>query len=62
VPADDGRCKDCLYAAGDEKSFLTGRMECHRYPPALKGVDAFPEVGPDSWCGEFAARDGELSE
>jgi hypothetical protein len=48
-----GRCADCRYAEGDEKSFLTGRMECHRFPPAQKGVDAFPEVSPQTWCGEF---------
>jgi hypothetical protein len=57
VTAPDEHCKDCRYAVGDEKSFLTGRMECHRFPPALKGVDAFPEVSPDAWCGEFGVRE-----
>jgi len=51
-----GRCADCRFAQGDEKSFLTGRMECHRFPPTLKGVDTFPEVSPETWCGEFEPR------
>ena len=56
MSAPEGHCKDCRFAVGDEKSFLTARMECHRFPPAQKGVDAFPEVSPDAWCGEFLLR------
>ena len=46
-------CKDCRYAVGDDKSFLTGQMECHRFPPTQKGPDGFAKVSPSSWCAEF---------
>jgi hypothetical protein len=46
-------CRDCRFAVGDEKSFLTGQMECHRFPPAAKGQDGFAQVSPSTWCGEF---------
>jgi hypothetical protein len=52
-----GTCATCRFSTGDDKSFLTGQMECHRYPPAGRGVDDFPNVSPDGWCGEFAAAD-----
>jgi hypothetical protein len=50
-------CRDCRFAIGDDKSFITGQMECHRFPPALKGTDAFPQVSPSAWCGEFEPGD-----
>jgi hypothetical protein len=50
-------CRDCRYAVGDEKSFLTGQMECRRFPPTQKGTDAFAAVSPDAWCGEFEAAE-----
>jgi hypothetical protein len=49
-------CKDCRFAVGDDKSFLTGHMECHRFPPTQKGTDGFAHVSPDAWCGEFQPR------
>jgi hypothetical protein len=52
-------CKDCRYAVGDDKSFLTGQMECHRYPPTQKGPDGFAKVSPSSWCAEFRASDAD---
>ncbi len=59
MDGNEGHCKDCRYAAGDEKSFLTGRMECHRYPPGLKGVDALPGGRAlQTWCGEFSPAEG----
>jgi hypothetical protein len=53
---DQAACKVCHYAAGDDKSFLTGQMECHRYPPVQKGPDGFAKVSPSSWCGEFCQK------
>lgn len=56
-----GRCKDCAHVevviAPVEGEF-SGRYHCHRFPPTWPDNNsAFPEVGPDWWCGEFQVAD-----
>lgn len=58
--ADDrGRCADCRWSQGDDKSFITGQVQCHRYPPMQKGTDSFAAVSANAWCGEFDQREPE---
>ena len=47
----DERCGGCAYAlkSGD-------RLECRRNPPVRAGINAFPIVTDDGWCGEHKAR------
>lgn len=61
VAADDGdrpRCNTCRF-------FRARGQRCQRFPPTqiydvrqLDRVTVYPEVGPSSWCGEYASRSG----
>lgn len=50
-------CTDCTYSTPDVRGddFV---LECRRFPPQVFVVDgndavqAWPNVGPDDWCGE----------
>jgi len=56
------RCGNCLfYVPTDVQA-----GECHAGPPGVVGVPTsqglafggtFPRVSPDTWCGEFEAKD-----
>ena len=48
-------CINCeFYAVNDERFGM-----CHRLPPMSdtnETIDYFPQVNPDSWCGEFIQK------
>jgi hypothetical protein len=60
-------CFYCLYWQGPwVKERHKG--QCRRYPPTLLGdavegcIQEWPDMSPDSWCGEFVKRPGADSE
>lgn len=45
-------CANCVYAGGVKRADY---RQCRRNPPG--GVDAWPFVRADDWCGEFRAME-----
>lgn len=61
----DSNCENCKFFKKYEYSETWG--ECHRFPPKIvslqqgSGTTLFPEVGKQTWCGEFNALDQPIS-
>lgn len=65
----DQRCSSCRYAGEYSRNETmksgTGWLSCRRYAPRgpvldhsnATGIDFFPPVRPDLWCGEFSPRE-----
>jgi hypothetical protein len=50
----DAACADCKFFELSRTNEFTGI--CRRYPPTVKdrfGVDCWPIVGREAWCGEY---------
>ena len=52
------KCENCYYAYRGGVGRSISRMFCHRYPPQRNG---FPEVIPDTWCGEWKEENEDTS-
>jgi len=53
-------CKDCQYSElilSKSNGSITF-VKCHRYPPTyVRAFYKFPDVNPDSWCGEYKHKE-----
>jgi len=63
----EGRCETCRFFGARVREPVSGHHgSCRRYAPRgpvvdfedATGVDYFPPVRPEDWCGEYERREG----